>query len=98
MPNERNVAALEALLTRAAEGSIGAVPPPFQQMLEEPLRETIAHVARFLSDEGVLVPNVLTEDEAVKIGADAAGTVPSDRSDLALCVREGLERIARGGA
>ena len=96
MPNERNVAALEALLTTAAEGSMGAVPPPFQEMIEQPLRETIAHVARYLSDQGVLVPGVLTEDEAVKIGADAAGTVPAERSEIALCVREGLERIARG--
>ena len=96
MPNERNVAALEALLNQAAEASLGAVPPQFQMMLEGPLRETIAHVARYLSDEGVLVPSVLTEEEAVKFGADAAGTVPAERSEIALCVREGLERIARG--
>ena len=96
MPNERNVAALEALLTRASEGALGAVPPPFQEMIEQGVRQTIAEIARYLSDEGVLVPGVLTEEEAVKIGADAAGTVPSDRSEIALCVREGLERIARG--
>jgi hypothetical protein len=96
MANELNIAALEALLTQAAEGSLGAVPPPFQAMLEEPLRQTIAGVARYLSERGVLVPSVLTEEEAVKIGADAAGNVPSDRSEIALCVREGLERIARG--
>jgi hypothetical protein len=65
-------------------------------MLEGPLRDTIAGVARYLSDAGVLVPGVLTEEEAVKIGADAAGTVPAERSEIALCVREGLERIARG--
>jgi hypothetical protein len=41
-------------------------------------------------------PSALTDDEAVKIGADAAGAVPSDRSEIALCVREGLERIAKG--
>ena len=96
MSNERNVAALEALLNQAADGSMSAVPPPFQAMLEGPLRETITNVARYLSDQGVLVPSVLTEDEAVKIGADAAGTVPAERAEIALCVREGLERIARG--
>ena len=96
MPNERNVAALEALLTQAAEGALAAVPPPFQEMIEQGVRQTVAEVARYLSDQGVLVPSVLTEEEAVKIGADAAGTVPAERSEIALCVREGLERIARG--
>ena len=55
-----------------------------------------ARVAQHLSDQGVLVPSVLTEDEAVKIGADATGAAPTDRSEIALCVREGLERIAKG--
>jgi hypothetical protein len=96
MPNERNVAALEALLTRAAEGALGAVPPQFQEMIQQGVRQTVAEIARYLSDEGVLVPSVLTEEEAVKLGADAAGTVPAERSEIALCVREGLERIARG--
>ena len=36
------------------------------------------------------------EEEAVKIGADAAGTIPPDRSEIALCVRQDLERIAKG--
>jgi hypothetical protein len=96
MPNERNVAALEAMLAQAAEGQLDTVPPPFHEMIEESVREAIAHVAQYLSDPGVLVPSVLTEDEAVKIGADAAGTLPGDRSEIALCVREGLERIAKG--
>ena len=95
MPNKRNVAALQALLARAAEGPLEAVPLPFQEMMQESVRQTIAHVAEYLSDNGVLVPSVLTEEEAVKIGADAAGTIPADRSEIALCVREGLERIAR---
>jgi hypothetical protein len=98
MSNTRNTAALEALLGRSAEGQLEAVPLPFQEMMQEGVRQTIAQVAAYLSDHGVLVPSVLTDEEAVKIGADAAGTVPADRSEIALCVREGLERIARGGA
>jgi hypothetical protein len=96
MPNERNVAALEAMLAQAAEGQFEAVPPAFREMLEESVRQTIARVAQHLSDQGVPVPSVLTEDEAVKIGADATSTMPPDRSEIALCVREGLERIAKG--
>ena len=49
-----------------------------------------------LADAGVLFPAALTDDEALKIGVDAAGTMPSDRSEIALCVREGLEKLARG--
>jgi hypothetical protein len=96
MASERNVAALEALLAQAAEGQLSLVPPHFREMIEESVRQTIAHVAQYLSEQGVLVPSVLTEDEAIKIGADAAGTVPTERSEIALCVREGLERIAKG--
>ena len=96
MPNERNVAALEAMLAQAAEGQLEAVPPEFRAMIEESVRQTIARVAQRLSDRGVLVPSVLTEDEAVKIGADATGTTPTDRAEIAHCVREGLERIAKG--
>ena len=96
MPNERNVAALEAMLAHAAEGQLEAVPPQFRDMIEESVRQTIARVAQHLSEQGVLVPSVLTEDEAVKIGADATGTTPTDRAEIALCVREGLERIAKG--
>jgi hypothetical protein len=96
MPNERNVAALEALLTEAAAGQLELVPPPFQEMIGDGVRQTITQVAQYLSARGVLVPSVLTEAEAVRIGADAAGSVPTERSEVALCVREGLERIARG--
>jgi hypothetical protein len=96
MPNERNVAALHTLLAQAAEGQLDMVPPAFHEMIAQGVRETIARVARYLSDQGVLVPNILTEDEAVKLGADAAGALPGDRSEIAICVREGLERIAKG--
>jgi hypothetical protein len=95
MPNERNIAALQGLLTQAAEGQLSLVPPQFREMIEESVRQTIAQIAQYLSAQGVLVPGVLTEDEAVKIAAEAAGAVPSDRSEIALCVREGLERIAK---
>ena len=96
MPNERNVAALEALLTEAAAGQLDLVPPPFREMIGDGVRQTITQVAQYLSGRGVLVPSVLTEAEAVRIGADAAGGVPTERAEVALCVREGLERIARG--
>ena len=96
MPNERNVAALEALLTESAAGQLDLVPAPFREMIDDGVRQTIAQVAQYLSDRGVLVPSALTEEEAVRIGADAAGSVPTERSEVALCVREGLERIARG--
>ena len=56
----------------------------------------LAALAGHLADAGVLFPAALTDDEAVKIGVDAAGTMPSDRSEIALCVREGLEKMARG--
>ncbi|HUR95474.1 MAG TPA: hypothetical protein VMY76_12865 [Gemmatimonadales bacterium] len=52
--------------------------------------------AKWLAARGVLVPAALTDDEAVKIGADAVGAVPTDPAEIALCVRQGLERIARG--
>jgi hypothetical protein len=44
----------------------------------------------------VVYPAALTDDQAVRIGADAVGSIPTDPSEIALCVREGLERIARG--
>ncbi len=53
-------------------------------------------LARHLADAGVLVPAALTDDQAVSTGADAAGAVPTDRTEIALCVRQGLEQIAKG--
>jgi hypothetical protein len=44
----------------------------------------------------VLYPAALTDDQAVKLGADAVGGLPTDPTEIALCVRDGLERIARG--
>ncbi len=61
MPNERNIAAL----VQALRGAPG-LPPDI------PLEV----IARRLADAGVLFPLALTDDEAVKIGADAAGTIP----------------------
>jgi hypothetical protein len=81
MTNERNLAAL----IQALRGSPGL---PVGAPLEE--------VARHLAERGVIVPAALTDDQAVSIGADAAGGVPTDRTEIALCVRQGLERIARG--
>ncbi|MBA3260619.1 MAG: hypothetical protein H0T68_14275 [Gemmatimonadales bacterium] len=60
------------------------------------MAERSLNLAEALASRGVLVPSALSEDELVKIGADAAGRVPTDRSEIALCVREGLERIAKG--
>jgi hypothetical protein len=81
MPNERNLTAL----VQALRGSPGL---PVGVPLEE--------LARHLAERGVLVPAALTDDQAVAIGADAAGAIPTDRSEIALCVRQGLEQIARG--
>ena len=81
MANDRNISALLQVL-RGAPGLPAGLP------LEE--------LARHLATAGVLYPAALTHDQAVKIGADAVGTIPADPSEIALCAREGLERIARG--
>jgi hypothetical protein len=79
--NDRNISALMQVL-RGAPGLPAGIP------LEE--------LARHLAAAGVLYPAALTDDQAVKIGADAVGSIPTDPSEIALCVREVLERIARG--
>ena len=81
MPNERNVAAL----IQALRGSPGL---PIGVPLEE--------LARHLADHGVLVPAALTDDQAASIGADAGGVSATDRTEIGFCVREGLEKIAKG--
>ena len=81
MANERNVGALLQVLHNAPGLPAGI---------------DLERLARHLAEAGVLFPSALTDDEAVQVGADAAGTLPSDRTEIALCVREGLERIARG--
>ncbi len=81
MANERNVAAL----VHALRGAPGL-----------PAGVQLEALARHLADAGVLFPVALTDDEAVKLGADAVGTIPTDPAEIALCVREGLEKIARG--
>jgi D-alanyl-D-alanine carboxypeptidase len=78
--NDRNVTAL-ALALQGAPGLAEA---------------SLDAIARHLARRGVLAPVALTDDEAVKIGADAAGTLPTEPGEIALCVREGLTRIARG--
>jgi hypothetical protein len=78
--NDRNISALMQVL-RGAPGLPAGLP------LEE--------LARYLASAGVLYPPALTHDQAIKIGADAVGSIPTD-PEIALCVREGLERIARG--
>jgi hypothetical protein len=81
MANSRNVGALLQVLHNA---------PGLPAGIE------LEALARHLAEAGVLFPAALTDDQAVKIGADAAGTLPSGRTEIALCVREGLEKIARG--
>jgi hypothetical protein len=83
--NQQNVEALEALLAEHCRVAHGH-------------ECECCEGAAYLASRGVLVPGVLTEDQAVRIGADAAGTLPADPAEIALCVREGLERIARGEA
>ena len=48
-------------------------------------------LAEHLTAAGVLYPAALTDDQAVKLGA-----LPTEPTEIALCVREGLEKIARG--
>jgi hypothetical protein len=81
MVNERNVTAL----IQALRGSPGL-----------PAGMPLEVLARHLADAGVLVPAALTDDQAVSIGADAAGAVPTEGAEIALCVRQGLEQIAKG--
>lgn len=83
MPNLLNIAELTRLLESAPKDSDHV----------HTLEELQAH---FLAANGVLAPAALTDDEAVKIGADAVGNLPTEPAEVALCVREGLERIARG--
>ena len=80
--NERNLHALQLLLD--------------DLMLIRSSFVSAREAAEWLAARGVLVPSALTDDEAVKIGADAVGNVPTDPAEIALCVRQGLERIARG--
>jgi hypothetical protein len=82
MSKARNTTALIQLL-RGAPGLPSGIP--------------LEVLAQHLADSGVLVPAALTDDEAVKIGADAVGNVPTEPAEIALCVRAGLERIAGGG-
>jgi hypothetical protein len=81
MSNDRNISALIQVL-RTTPGLPTGIP--------------LETIAGHLASAGVLFPAALTDDEAVKIGADAAGSVPTEPGEIALCVREGLERIARG--
>jgi hypothetical protein len=83
MPNLANITALTRLLEAVPQDS-------------DHVHSRAELQAHFLAAHGVLVPEALTDDEAVKLGADAAGTVPQDPAEIALCVREGLERIAKG--
>ena len=83
--NERNVERLRLMLIEECRRLRHLLSP-----------ETVDALASALAARGVLVPAVLTDDEAVKIGADAVGAMPTDPAEIALCVREGLERIAKG--
>lgn len=50
-----------------------------------------------LSGTGTLaLPAALTDDQAVKSCADAVGGIPPEPTDIALCVRDGLGKIACG--
>jgi hypothetical protein len=83
MPNLLNISELTRLLEAAPKDSDHV----------HTLAELQAH---FLAAHGVIVPAALTDDDAVKIGADAAAAAPPERSEIALCVRQNLERIAKG--
>ena len=64
MANDRNISALVQVL-RGAPGLPAGIP------LEE--------LARHLAAAGVLYAAALTDDQAVKIGADAVGSIPPIR-------------------
>jgi hypothetical protein len=81
MANDRNISALVQVL-RGAPGLPAGIP--------------LEALAQHLAAAGVLYPAALTDEQAVKLGADAVGSIPTEPTEIALCVREGLERIARG--
>ena len=81
MANDRNISALVQVL-RGAPGLPPGIP--------------LEALAQHLAAAGVLYPAALTDDQAVKLGADAVGSIPTEPTEIALCVRDGLERIARG--
>jgi hypothetical protein len=79
--NDCNISALVQVL-RGAPGLPTGIP--------------LETLAEHLAAAGVLYSAALTEDQAVKLGADAVGSIPTEPTEIALCVREGLEKIARG--
>jgi hypothetical protein len=81
MPNERNLAAL----VQALRGSPGL-----------PAGLPLESLAQHLAGQGVIVPAALTDDQAASIGADAAGVAATDRTEIGFCVRERLQKIAKG--
>jgi sRNA-binding carbon storage regulator CsrA len=99
MSNGQNVELLSDLLQKAAaaiEEERTPHPELTQLRLSGELRRKL--VQHMIVSAGVLIPAALTDDDAVRIGADAAGNVPTDRAEIGLCVRQNLERIARGDA
>jgi hypothetical protein len=78
LTNDRNISALVQVL-RGAPGLPAGIP--------------LEALAEHLAAAGVLYSVALTDDEAVKIGADASGVMLADRSEIALCVRQGLEKV-----
>jgi hypothetical protein len=81
MPNEQNLTALVQTL-RGAPGLPTGVP--------------LEALASHLAEQGVLVPAALTDDQAMAIATEASVYEPTDRTEIALCVRQGLEQIAKG--
>ena len=81
MANDRNISALVQVL-RSVPGL--------------PTSVSLEALGEHLAGAGVLYPAALTDDQAVKLGADAVGGIPTEPTEIALCVREGLEKVARG--
>jgi hypothetical protein len=79
--NDRNISALVQVL-RGAPGLPAGIP--------------LETLAEHLAAAGVLYPAALTDHQAAKLGADAVGSLPTEPTEIALYVREGLEKIARG--
>jgi hypothetical protein len=69
---------------------------PINSRASRPTGIPLEALPEHLAAAGVLYRAAVTDDQAVKLGADAVGELPTDPTEIALCVRGGGERIARG--
>jgi hypothetical protein len=62
---------------------------PINSRAPRPTDIPLEALAEHLAAAGVLYPAALTDDQAVKLRADAVGELPTDPTEIALCVRGG---------